>query len=350
MHDRNMDLETWYRQRRPVYERLGENVRRTLEERLGDEEIQIFRVESRAKKVGSFLEKATTKQYRDPRREVKDLCGVRVIAFIEADLSRIAEAISRLFKVIEEPDKQGELGTRRVGYRSVHLVCELGPDRLDLEENRPYEGLAFEVQVRTLLQHAWAEIEHDRNYKFYGELPKEIERRLFVVAGVLELVDREFSEIAENIEEIRGEYAREAKEGREASQELNELSLQEFFSNSSRELEGLKSVLWRNHEPFEVVIGELRRFSVRTLGQVSALFTSDFVEAHRKFVTEETRPGLLRSAMLFADIDRYFREAWADTWQGITQEAVDMLSQKYGPAAVLDTLGSNGVDTIPNDR
>ena len=78
---------------------------------------------------------------------------------------------------------------------------QLSERRLGLAECKKYRDLRCEVQVRTLLQHAWAEIEHDRNYKFSGVLPHEIRRRFYLVAGVLEMMDREFDRLSGDIDE-----------------------------------------------------------------------------------------------------------------------------------------------------
>ena len=64
----------------------------------------------------------------------------------------------------------------------------------------PYEPLRrlnASVQIRTVLQHAWAEFEHDIRYK--GVVPDEhafdLDRRFTLAAGLLGLADREFSAI-----------------------------------------------------------------------------------------------------------------------------------------------------------
>lgn len=67
-------------------------------------------------------------------------------------------------------DKKILLASDQIGYRSVHFVCDLGAQRSGLPEFKDLGGLKFEIQVRTLLQHAWAELAHDRNYKFSGTL------------------------------------------------------------------------------------------------------------------------------------------------------------------------------------
>src|SRR5690606_34771247 len=69
-----------------------------------------------------------------------------------------------------------------------------------LPEFRGLSNLKFEVQVRTVLQHAWAELAHDRNYKLGGKLPRDMERQLYLYAGMLEIADRGFDELSKQID------------------------------------------------------------------------------------------------------------------------------------------------------
>lgn len=185
----------WYESKRELYAELATLVATTLTSLLRSKNVGILSITSRAKDVASLTEKIRRKDYKTPEDEISDLAGIRVIAYLETEIISIIETIKDTFEVIdcESLDKSRELGTDRIGYRSFHFVCRLGAERDLLPEYKPYKGLKFEIQVRTVLQHAWAEIEHDRNYKFAGVLPPEIRRRLFLIAGMLELADREFA-------------------------------------------------------------------------------------------------------------------------------------------------------------
>lgn len=196
-------FEDRYRQLRPVYESLAKEVERTLERLLVSNGIPYLSVKGRAKSVESFIQKCDRKRYVDPFVQTTDFAGVRAILYIESDVAKVAGVVRREFVVHpnDSPDKLGELGTDRVGYRSQQFVCDLGAARCAPSENREYEGKRFEVQVRTPLQHAWAEIDHGRRYKFQGALPADLERRLNLIAGMLEVADREFADVARLIDE-----------------------------------------------------------------------------------------------------------------------------------------------------
>jgi hypothetical protein len=75
--------------------------------------------------------------------------------------------------------------------------------RTDLPEYRPFRLLKFELQIRSILQHAWAEIEHDLQYKTKEAIPRELQRRFARLSGLLELADDEFIGLRQNIIEYR---------------------------------------------------------------------------------------------------------------------------------------------------
>jgi putative GTP pyrophosphokinase len=93
----------------------------------------------------------------------------------------------------------------RFGYLSVHYLVPLLRQRTDLPEYRRFDGLVAEIQVRTILQHAWAEIEHDIQYKSLTTIPSGVRRRFMSLAGLLEIADRELQAVQDEDERIRNE-------------------------------------------------------------------------------------------------------------------------------------------------
>jgi ppGpp synthetase/RelA/SpoT-type nucleotidyltranferase len=135
-----------------------------------------------------------------------DLVGVRVITYFADAVDRVGELVESNLPVDfrHSTDKRRH-ETTDFGYRSLHYVCRLGaplPERA-----------CFEVQVRTVLEHAWAEIEHDLGYKTTEEIPLAVRRRLNRLAGLLELADQEFGAIRSDLET----YARALPERIEAA-------------------------------------------------------------------------------------------------------------------------------------
>ncbi|MBA3334549.1 MAG: GTP pyrophosphokinase [Acidobacteria bacterium] len=223
----------WYESQRPTYELLSNAVKNTLESLINNSKIDYLSVTIRTKEVDSFEEKINRKNYQNPAHEVTDLAGIRVITFIESDALKINELIKQSFNVDDSKslDKSNELGIDKFGYRSFHFVCGLGEARCALPEFEFFKDLVCEIQVRTVLQHAWAEIEHDRNYKFAGDLPSHIKRRLNLVAGLLEVADGEFNNLSNDIDKYSVESLRKTKSG-DFDIEINSITIEQYLKES----------------------------------------------------------------------------------------------------------------------
>jgi putative GTP pyrophosphokinase len=201
-----------YQRVRPLYEALAFEVQRILRQCLAASKIQTASIEARAKSLDSFASKASlpsesdpeAPRYPDPLSQITDLAAVRVITFFTRTVSQVDEAIRREFDVVERVDKAASLWREgRLGYQSVHYLVRLGPNRLSLGEYQHYRDLIVEIQVRTVMQHAWAEIEHDIQYKAIETIPDQIRRRFVSLAGLLEIADREFQAIQDDDERLR---------------------------------------------------------------------------------------------------------------------------------------------------
>jgi len=199
-----VDVETWlqsYSSSFDAYRRAAKHVEERVREALEGRALGIHSISVRAKDPDSLAEKVHQKGYKDSN-EVTDLIGVRVITLTEATVESVASRLSSMFRIDagRSADKTAELGDRAVGYRSKHLI--LSPMRGGLGEVAEIlKGTFVEVQVRSILSHAWAELEHSLRYKFGSALREDLSRRFTLVAGTLELVDREFSSIEEEIQD-----------------------------------------------------------------------------------------------------------------------------------------------------
>jgi ppGpp synthetase/RelA/SpoT-type nucleotidyltranferase len=132
------------------------------------------------------------------------LAGVRITTFFLRSVARVDEVLHREFEIVERIDKAASLWKEgRLGYQSVHYLVRLGTNRVALGEYQTFKGLLAEIQVRTVLQHAWAEIEHDIQYKSLETIPDQIRRRFVSLAGLIEIADREFQAIQDEDEQIR---------------------------------------------------------------------------------------------------------------------------------------------------
>lgn len=321
----NRSLVQWYLDEMENYEALAKVVAATIGALLKKNRIEGASVSFRTKSLESFKEKIRRKSYLNPKAQMTDLAGIRVVALVEKDIKRVEEAVKSSFLVHPENslDKSAELGVDRFGYRSLHLVCDLGPKRTILEELEPFKGLMFEIQIRTALQHAWAEIEHDRYYKFNGDLPIDIKRRFNLLAANLESADREFSSLTEELERYSAE----------ASSKLKKHDLNVEFNGTT--IESLVSILLVDHGSGVTVetgsidknfIDELKDYGVFSIEDVRNLLSEDFLDN----AFNQTSAGLLRDAMMYEDIEKYFKTAWKGRWSGWDDASIIMMIRRYG--------------------
>ncbi len=134
--------------------------------------------------------------YLNPLDQITDQAAIRIITFFPRTIREIDEMLRSEFSVIEHFDKGASLiEEERFGYQSVHYLVALDPVRTTLPEYQQFRTAKVEVQVRTILQHAWAEIEHDIQYKSAATIPRDIKRRFMSLAGLLEMADREFQAV-----------------------------------------------------------------------------------------------------------------------------------------------------------
>lgn len=163
---------------------------------------------ARAKTPESVRSKLRRKHYSDPDRQMTDLIGVRVITIYSDDVDLVVAGI-RDALIINKQDSVDErvlLGLRDFGYRSVHLIARL---KAAQARNRKYKILQnqwFEIQVRSILEHAWAEISHEIVYKSGVQYPEELIRRFASLAGTLELLDNEFLTLRDERNDLIDRY------------------------------------------------------------------------------------------------------------------------------------------------
>ncbi len=337
-------LGRWYDSTKDLHVKLTGEAERLIQDLINNENIAYLSVTSRTKSRESFIEKVARKGYRYPGKEVTDLSGVRVITHIESNMERICNLIKSSLNVHKDKsvDKTDELGFDRVGYRSVHFVCDLGEDRVRLPEFSRFKDMVFEIQVRTMLQHAWAEMQHDRDYKFSGVLPNHLRRRLYCVAGTLELVDREFVNLVREIED----YSREIKERilkSDLDADINTTSLSEYLQIKLRQLENKDMVVLEGNRLPKIIIEELENFGVRTLSDLDRILSEDFFESVAHHQSYTTYAGLLRDAMIYTDIDHYFIASWQNNWHVAESYMFEILSEKYGNERVEKIFHENSI-------
>ncbi|MBD9495296.1 GTP pyrophosphokinase [Ensifer sp. ENS01] len=303
-----MDVNSWLEEILPKYDRLTDSVTSIARSLLEENNIEYLSITGRTKEKKNINEKITRKGYNNPQKQLTDISGIRIILFIESDTIKVSNIIKSSFSIDDENsiNKDESLSSNEVGYRSVHYVCDLGPQRENLPEFAGLKGLKFEFQIRTVLQHAWAELAHDRSYKFRSALPKEIQRRLYLHAGLLEIADKGFSEIANEID-LYSKKISEQYESGNLDIEINSISLTEFAESWAKENKyPLKQMSQSTN--FTELIRELRGFAINKIGDIRDIIPHKYAEEANKLQIKSNIFGLIRDWMIIKDIDKLKKE------------------------------------------
>jgi putative GTP pyrophosphokinase len=217
---------------------LASVVGRVVEECLSKRTIKVHSVQHRAKDPKSFGSKSSipsdsdpnVPKYPKPLEQITDLAAVRIITYFPETIDAINDLISHEFEVVERYNKGEELiEDERFGYQSVHYLIRLRHERTQLAEYENFAGSTVEIQVRTILQHAWAEIEHDIQYKSSTAIPVQIRRRFMALAGLLEIADREFQTIQNEDRRLTDEARAMVRRGELRGVEITPDALKSFL-------------------------------------------------------------------------------------------------------------------------
>lgn len=200
------ELLNQYRSLLPVYTQMADVIPERLKEFFSEAGLIVATVEHRVKSEDSLAGKLKLKggKYKDIF-DLTDIVGLRVITFYIDDVDKVATVLERLFEIDWENsiDKRKAHETDSFGYLSLHYICRIPESAYYNPDYPELNKIRFEVQMRTVLQHAWANMNHDTGYKSGVEIPKVYLRNLSRLAGMLELVDDEFSRIRRELADYR---------------------------------------------------------------------------------------------------------------------------------------------------
>lgn len=237
---------------------------------LDDAGINYLTVTSRTKTVASFAAKAARIQAQDPAADpiaaVTDQVGVRVITYVQEDVAAVAALFADILQTLEDRDMGLETAQEGAfGYSSRHLLVripDVAPDGF-----ADVAGVFASVQVRTVLQHSWAEFEHDIRYK--GTVPEELapdlDRRFTLAAGLLELADREFSAIRA---QLQADAARPDLSEHPSDPRISASDLAAFLDAQYADAG------WSRTEHYGWISGLLLELGITSLAELEALLTS----------------------------------------------------------------------------
>jgi ppGpp synthetase/RelA/SpoT-type nucleotidyltranferase len=222
------------------YESFCQYIEYLIEQLLQSEKINHYSLSKRVKTVESLKSKLIKKgdKYK-ALSDITDLAGIRIITHYSDQVDTVAKIIEQEFEVDEENtiDKRKMMDPDRFGYISLHYIIKLNADRKKLRENEHFKEFKAEIQIRTILQHAWADIEHDLGYKSKDTIPRNIQRDFNRLSGLLELADKEFLGIRNSLSAYKDYVSSNINKYNEEIL-LDKISLVEFI-NTNRQLKQL---------------------------------------------------------------------------------------------------------------
>jgi len=211
-----------YRELVPTLEEIAKKAYDLLRRALREQGIYVTAYEFRVKTEESLAGKLERKgaKYKSIY-DITDLVGLRVITFYTDEVDKVAAIAKRVFDIDwrESVDKRKLHQLDSFGYNSLHYICRLRSQESG-DGSQELGDIRFELQMRTALQHVWSTIEHDTGYKGDVKIPREYKRQFSRLAGMLELVDDEFSRLRLVLTDYRRQVQTLVKSG-----QLDEVSL-----------------------------------------------------------------------------------------------------------------------------
>ena len=326
---------SWYNEERPKYERLAYVIKTMMETALKSRRIDVAYVESRTKSLESALKKSHKKsengslKYANPQKQIMDYAGVRVVTYLLSDIKYIGNIITNHFCSDEKnfTNKAEGLGADKVGYLSTHYIVSLKKGEVSKADYDDLKALKCEIQVRTVLQHAWAQNFHDRQYKLIGvkidedaRVPEVLGRKTNLVAGSLELLDRD-------IESLTHEYDRwlGAQDNVSFQKILDRTPDKEsliLYIQKKLELKANIKVV-----DLERVDKLLKRFQIENLRQLNAIATNKFVKAIKQVTGQRiTADRFIDCLFIWSDPQKYFAVSSDEAPKYISAESFRILS------------------------
>jgi putative GTP pyrophosphokinase len=310
----------WYETQSHIYDELRKLVEESIRNRLDQEGFkknhEYVLVDSRLKTADSFLTKMEKFEegkfkYSNPT-EITDIAGIRIVACIMSDIQKLSSLIERDFHIDtnRSEDKSKKLEHNKLGYRSINYVATLSYETLeDAPEYKKFDGLNFEIQVKSILDFAWDVIEHDRNYKALQEYPgdSDIARRFYLMAGLLEVADNELEYLSQQAAMYDNTLLKKIEEGQYI--EITPLSLRLYLTKIFGEMRWFKPYF----RVIDDILDELRSMGITSITQLHQIIPDRFDAAYREATGDKdyvTLSALVRDILILYNPQEYFSVAW----------------------------------------
>ena len=279
-----------YKQNRSNFVRLSSIVNGMIEENTSGFTNTIMQLTSRIKTEDSLYGKLQRKPDRySSVFDLSDIVGFRIICYFSDQVDSIAEMLKQIFVIDRENsiDKRKVLAPTTFGYLSLHYICRL-PDKP--QYTAELKKIRFEIQIRSVLQHVWAEIEHDLGYKNEFGIPRDAKREFARVAGLLETADDAFLRIRNRVYQYEEDAKSKIMLDNADDLSLDHHTIGEFmknnvlikdFTDSIAAISGAR-LIPANPESY---LAQLAFFKVQTIGDLKEMINRE--REHAYFLAEK---------------------------------------------------------------
>lgn len=303
-----MSILTEFKIRKEEFISFDRKLTLLIEALISAENIGTHQISSRVKSEISMENKIISKKGKYKNLfEITDCIGIRIITYFEHQVDEIAKLIEQEFLIdLENSIDKRKLEIDRFGYKSLHYVISLNQSRLKLKEYSKYSEFKVEIQIRTILQHAWAEIEHDLGYKSEVSTPDFLKRDFFRVAALLETADKEFGKINNHIEQYQKKVKKELKNHPDKF-EINQETLTQYLKTSitikgitEGISEGRNSKTNGNLGDLDYVLEVLEKYNIKSISQLDDLLkvrADEIIDFYRKLHDIENQNSNIPSAL-----------------------------------------------------
>lgn len=287
-----MSLANRYEKYLPVLDRFKCNLEEALRLFLQENSIQFLSAYGRVKTLQSLREKVERKSYASPLIDAEDIVGCRVIVYYHDDIDKVNEFLNREFVVHEQTDKTSLLKENEVGYRSSHSIISVKKQWCATPNYRGLEEVRAEIQVRTVLMHAWAEVEHKLQYKNTQQVPSHLRRKLYLLSAQFETADLQLQSLREEIEKYQQAISEQIKQtgAFDTSLEMNLGTVRQFLEFHYPDLAQFNV---HERQLCDEIIAAGRSFV--NLTDIAEKFTN-YQSIIRKEITTDTRANTFRYA------------------------------------------------------
>ena len=269
-----------YRKQRDDFVKLGDTVHSMLTEIVKELGLTVLAVEHRVKEEKSLAGKLERKgDLYNSIEDITDILGCRIICFLADEIDKIGKKVEEKFVIdwANSSDKRALIKEDSFGYLSLHYICSLPygdkwPDEIC--------GKKFEIQIKTVLQHAWSVIHHDIGYKSDFGVPREISRQFARLAGLLELADDEFVRARDNMVGYTEDVRRRIKTDDANDVIINMISLNEYVVHNEKMQALIKEISNISGAEISLIdpegyIQQLAFLGVRRLGDIERMINEN---------------------------------------------------------------------------